>query len=995
MRQIDPDRLISRIFAERPARVVALLLILYGVLSLFHLYTAGRSGVVTADPYTYLTFARSLAEGSMQFPGVLGEAMQTFAENEGVVSGPIWNVNLLPDGTPVYTVAVGYPLFLAAMFRLGGYWLYTHINLLLLGLVLVLFLLCVREGLKGSLFAWCVGGMACILLMRSHPYSWLRFSYPWREPLYLVCLLGSFHALQRFGKGGRLRWVALAGLLLGYSVAVKEVNAIYGPIFGLFLLCTPGFRGHSRKLAVLALFVVTGLIGTAPILIQNLLTTGHPLLSLQMVRETQPYADVGHSSITPLLVARNIRLYAQLYRTFPMFAIPFVGVAVVGLCASLRTGLGRTMAGLLVVHLFLYLQWGGYDVRHMYPAHLPYALFLAWGFAWLARQIADRVPGLGRFRNGVLLVPLFLVAVWPSHRPVPHGAADFDYRAARTLVGEIEARTGPDAVILSNRVLRDVIGSFSSMEVVRLHDLANFHPDHDIEVLLQWLGQKGVPVYFLDNTDLDPRNRDVIDWSNTDEQWLLDRHNLDPALVLTSEDYSLHAVTRRESLRGYRVRPWHHRELVRALDVPEEGAAFLYLHLRGLEGDPEIRVEDLPHDRPETFFLPVHQKPVQDELHFELRADGRLLPALEDLRVIGWHETIRQDLGAEVSLYDDWVFPDGLPEQQYADFRYVDAPFRMRVPVRQTEESFTAVMLMGGLPRATNVNLYASWEGQPRALFGFAGNHAWLPMRLPVSGTWAGIAELHVDSDAPAMAKLHRLTAVPTHRVLRHRPAPDILGVGLAGFLMAEQMNMKAQNWSASVNGRALAEGRCFVDPRRSSNRFRRIVAHAPADAPIEVRFQGAGLLQEQWVEVGERLTLSPEAPEALFVESGIRPPEGQGRDAFWWTQEETTIWVPVSPARRHYELALEVADVRPGPDDTLDIELNGARTTLPAPKTRETIRHTFTVETNEGGLIPLRLYGPTWIPRDTLPESRDERTLGLQFYGLTWAPAGDTSPMP
>ena len=989
MKNLDPDRMLARIFAERPARMVALLLTLYGVFSLFHLYVAGRSAAITADPYTYLAFARSLADGTMRFQGVLGEAMQAFAENEDIASGPVWNVNLLPGGEPVYTVAVGYPLFLAAMFKLGGYWLYTHINILLLALLSVLLLLCVRDGLKGSLFAWCAAGMACLLLMRSHPPSWLRFSYPWREPLYLVCLLGCFHALQRFAKGGRLRWVALAGLVLGYAVAIKEPNAIYGPVLGLYLLCTPGFRNHPRKAAVLALFVATGLIGVAPLLIQNITTTGHPLVSLQMARETQPfYEDADHSSLSPVLAVGNIDRYRRLYRTFPLFALPFVTVAGLGVLVSLRTGLGRVMLGLLVVHLLLYLQWGGFDVRHMYTAHLPYAVFLAWGFVWLAQQVARRIPGLGRFEHGLLLLPLFLAAVWPSQSTLPRGGAGFGYRDARDLVKEIESRTGENAVVLSNRILRDVIGGYSKLEVVRLHDLAMFHPERDVHAVLDWLRERETAVYFLDNTDMDPRNRNIIDWSQSDTEWLLDRHDLEPAFALTPGEFPIRGMTEREALTGYRVWPWRHEEVVRDLAVPEDGAAFLYLNLRGLEESVDIDVQGVSHARPETPFLPLHEHARTDALQVSVHAGGELLPALSDVRVVGWNETLRQELGADASPRDAWVFPTGLPPQMDSRFRYIDTPFRLRVPIRQTEDSFTALMLTGGLPRDTNVNLFVEWEGQAPTEFGFMGDYVWMPLQLPVQGQWAGIAQIHITSDAPAMAKLYQLTAVPVHRTLRYQTASDTLGAGLTGFLMAEQISSNPQPWSATLNGRLFAQGRCFSDPRRSINRFRHILTKNGVEPEIELRVEGAGLLQTEWVEVGTHLVASPETPEAVFVESGIRPPEGQGDAAFWWTLEETLIWVPVSAGQRHYELTLDLLDVRPGPEDRLRIEVGGQEALLVAPKERTELKQQFVVEASTAGLQPLRLQGPTWIPRDTLPESTDTRTLGLRLYRLTWSPS-------
>lgn len=990
MKAPDPDQLIARVFGDRRMALgLALVLTLYGVANLFTLYLRQRGAVITSDPYTYLMFAQSLAEGHLRFPGVLGEAMQAFADNEAIVPGPIWNVNLLPGGQPVYTVAIGYPLFLAAVFKAGGFWLYTHINIVLLLAMLALFFAGVRTGLGRDVFATVVAGCACLLLMRTHPESFARFSYPWREPLFYVCLLGALIALQRFGRQGRMAWVGLAGFLIGYAAAIKEPNAIYAPVFGIYLLCTDGFRKHPHKLRVLVLFAAAGLLGVLPLLLQNAGHTGNPLLSLQFVRETQTFHEnVGHGAITPKVARQNVTGYWLVYREFPLFHPLFLVFAAGGLLASLRFGLVRLLAGLVAVHLALYLQWGGMDVRHMYFLHFPYAVFMALGAVHLARRLTRWVHGLARFEHGVVMVPLLLAAIWPSSRALTEGErSEFQYADARRLTDAIEERAGENSVLLSNRVLRDVLGVYSRMASVRLHDLAAFHPQQQVHEVLAWLLERRVDVIFLDNTDYEPRHRGRLDWSRKDYEWLLERYDLEPVFELDIAKYRLGGLTDKPALKGYRVRPWSSTHVERSLPVPVDGAAFVYADLRRFDGVAHLEINGQPRAPSGSPFVPVFDVPAGDALRLVCRADGKPVPGLLDARVVGWSETLRQDFGVDASPRDAWMFPEGLHQPVQAQYRYLETPFAMRIPIRQTPDSFTALMLSGGLPRATNAHLYAAWDGGPPVEFEFSNHHAWFPLQVSPRPTWAGVVDVNITANVPTIIKLLRAVSAHVYRALDHTPSPGVLGVGLKGFLIAEGGWTNAHPWSVTVNGAPAAEGLCFADPRRTPNRFQQVLSTGPVAPSYRLEFKGAGLMNPEWVEVGTDLTLTPETPEAVFVENGVRLPEGKGANAFWWTLGETVVWVPITPGQRRYRLSLELSDTKPGEERPLQVQLGPAEAGLSVPKQRGEVTVDLDVASDLHGLQPLVLTTDTWVPKDTLPESRDDRTLGVQLYRLAWAP--------
>ena len=246
-----------------------------------------KTGLITADPYTYVRYAKNLANGNFEIEGVIADLTREYSprpksNREGVL-GPIWNTSLTKDGGLVYTVAMGYPLFLSVLHRIGGMDLCAYSNFgLWASLFVIIFFIC-RELFDRKPLGTIVGLVVCSLTPMFNYQTFAQMHYLWREPLFLNCLFGALLCLSLYMRAPKLRYLLTLGFLLGYAFSIKEANGIYAPPFGAALLLTPHFRekGMIKRIALMGVFFV---IGCGPFLAQNFMATGNPFFSLQASR---------------------------------------------------------------------------------------------------------------------------------------------------------------------------------------------------------------------------------------------------------------------------------------------------------------------------------------------------------------------------------------------------------------------------------------------------------------------------------------------------------------------------------------------------------------------------------------------------------------------------------------------------------------------------------------------------------------------------------------
>ena len=503
---MDPKVLVERTFGNRRLLVILIVLaMVYGVLALFLPLARMHHGVASPTPVSHLSFARNLASGHFFLDGPLADVITEFHEGKERNLHPACSTKVRSDGKTIYTEAIGYPLLLAIAIKLVGISSALYLNFLFLALALALFFLCIWEGFGRTVMSAITASTACLLLLRSNPAIIQQFTFVWREPALYASVLGGVYGLIRFIRTGRKFPLFTAALLLGFSVSLKEADAVYAAVIGLSIFFSRTFREHPQRGQVLALFILGSLVGAIPLLVQNTMANGNPLLSSQFARAMGQVNEGGAEGISPSHIQGMINNYLLMYSPLQMFSWPLLLTAGAGALVAIRKGMiGSIFAGLLLTHWAIYFQWSNADFRHMFFAHFPYALFLATGLLEAMERVCRLRPTLQPYTPWVAMVPMLGMALWP----VPMGWRDnasqtksFEIRHGQALNQEVITWFPENqGLILSNQVLRDVLAIYTDLPVIRLHDLAMAHPQHKIKPVLDWFMNRDFRVVFVDNT---------------------------------------------------------------------------------------------------------------------------------------------------------------------------------------------------------------------------------------------------------------------------------------------------------------------------------------------------------------------------------------------------------------------------------------------------------------------------------------------------------------
>ena len=982
----------------RFAWVFTVALLLFGLASVFSGVWMEHSGMVVADPYSYVSYARLLSEGRFHLDGGVAQATRAFSDGAVRVLGPVWNTSVLPDGRTVFGIAPGFPLWLALMLKLGGTWLCLHANILLLGLVMALIVLCFWEGFDRSLAGLAAGAVACLLLPRTAPATFLQFTYPWREALFYTCLVGAAYALIRFSKSGRLVWIGLLSFFLGYAFAIKESNLLYTPVYGLVLLILPAFRRYRPKWKVFAVGLLFAVIGASPLLVQNALTTGNPLVSLQTLRETSEFSvnSAGHG-LSLGNVSWVVKKYVAIYSLLPLFDWKFLAVALAGIAWTLKRPVGWIFLGVGLLHFGFYSMFGNAEYRHMFLAHIPYSVFLGAGIVLTIDRLAALCGKYAEKLRWLCMIPLVALVCLPVNGMLkPDKHYEMTYRQAGALTREVTALLPKRSILLTNRILRDVLGSYASdMEVIRLHDLVSVDPEKDMGRVLDWFHGQGVSLYFLDNPDLDPKHYGLVDWERIDWNQLKGRCNLRAVRTFDKTEYGYRQLTLNKSLTLYEIAPWTTNECSADLAVPADGAAFL-----SVDPQPQAIGAKALLDGKTVYagagpYLPVHRKlPPSEKVPFTVRGGSNNVPDRVDAALIGWADTITVPLGADaVSADDGWLVESSTPQPD-AGWRVADPSLTLRVPIRQRRDLFTTIGLNIDdldpvLPRdPLPFQVFVKCGEGFIAPVSLVDGAVWFPLLVPESGKdFAGYRDVELFTVPPRRLRLFRMKADSGFRSLEITPRGDSRGMVLTGCLAPDAIGAGMHPWSVWIDGTKAASGMCLSDPSSPSNRCRIVIPPEEKAKTRTVEIKGAGLIRPRWIETGSKLEVAPGTESDAFMQGGFYATEGKGAP-FCWTSGRAVVEVPLTPGSKQYQLVLNVENGHPVMQRSASVTFQGLTQKIILPAQPMKVLLEFQAgDTETPSMAEVALEVETWNPARQ-SGVQDSRDLGFKFYGLEWYPA-------
>ncbi len=950
-----------------------------------HFLLAGYPADVGGDAYTYARFGRLLGSGQITIENSVADVFRNHMEPPGTPQPLTWNTAMLPSGAWVYTVAPGFPLVLAAAYQIGGLGALMHANLLFqAGVALLFFAFLLISNDRPTRWLCALAGTCGFFLL--DPQTQHQFISLWREPLLFLLFLGSACALVLQDRYPRCYWAI--PFLLGYATAVKESSLLYAALLGGVLLSSPAFRAHPRVWRRVLLGGAVFMVASAPLWLQNFYLTGRPWLSLYVARETAEYSvtDAG-MGLSAGNVFHTVGRYIGLYRPHAHWLIPFIFLALLGLYRQRHTLAGRLMVAWLIGHVALYIQWGNAEARHMYFVVFPLLFGVVHGMDGLLQRFTRyflRGYPLVSATVWVAVAAMNAVSLPARHRPFQVAYGFGDWRA----VAESVQQSVPDeALVLSNRWLRDIIGGYTSLGVTRLRTLQEGTGIPAARIIREEV-ESGRVVYFLDNPDQSPRSTRLrTDLSLIDRKILEEQHDLVPVRRMESDDPFFVARVGRSFFTIYRVEAWQSPIFERTWDVEPQQVAFLFLSPRRQQGELQLWVNDEPldHDFDDGPFIPLTVSG-QDTDKTALRVEGaqtQMIPHFSDATWMGWEDPIKLPAGDTAIPDDQYWFPDGVGEQPFADRRLFDNSFQLRLPVREGDDFFTAIALHLKGPRIFPLSIAV--DRPPSTGYAYTAHRGpvWIPVPAleDAAGRRAIMREITVH--VPEEHTLH-VAQMSSHVIGRSMPIPDQdpgMGWLFTGYIMPVET---AGNWYVTVGEQRWKQGQAAPVPHENPTALFLGAHELENKSGRALRWHEAGLLQPGLFAVGQEFALTPDSPLMPFLTESLHQLE-RDTQFFRWTSSEAVFRLPVIDAAATYRLELMLACHAPEEHQTVDIWVNDE---LVDRQRLDPSTATLTYDIPAAGFPEARwmkvtLRMPGWRP--AAYGSADRRKLGVRWYGLTW----------
>ncbi len=686
------------------------------------------SGAYTAalgsDPYGIVHFARHLARGKFYSDFPVYDWIRPDwdpSESRFVLGG-----NYIKAGPRMYSkYTIGFPLLLALSIRVLGDYSVLYFNLIvLLALLASLFslaFLLLRERPGGG---WLALSAPLVLMVMVDP-AWrlaLRPSHDLAGIMFIVA--GAALAVRALGDTARIRIVPLlaGAFAFGCAGTLRLPNVLAAVPAGIYFLSRTVGRLRWWKLSLLALLgIVLFSLALSPALVQNQLTSGHPLRPPRpeiVSGERTVLGGLDQASPPPLWIGFFPTTFPEVVRYFwrlwgPLFTL----LLLLGLISLRRRPETRwLLVGIPLILILLYSMWVHLMTRYMLAAH-PFLIVLMvagagrlfrsrprwWSAAGLALVVfldflfrsragaGGRLAHLDLFvlaagvvlwlifvggsrigRGGrspaILAAALFALFLIRYGLPWLHRPPGFQLEEAKRFGDDIDALIPPESVIFSTKPIFQYINLFSSSYSLRPFEMERIGVEgrEGFDRLLA----RGTGLYLLDNSSYKRDAGKAI-------PLFRDYYDLTPVGQLPAGRYHLDYQFGQPVCTLYRIEPWSEKELELEFELPEEGAEFLIaFNLRKIHHPdrPRRRLEvELNGEPVPGPFFPgmnfLHRR--REELtsprsKISIRSD-RPLPRDIALRVENLFSTYSVDLTGQTG------FPDRSAEDIFTEPRLRDA----------------------------------------------------------------------------------------------------------------------------------------------------------------------------------------------------------------------------------------------------------------------------------------------------------------------------------
>ncbi len=943
-------------------------------IGMYFMYTR-FSAFLSGDAYTYVNYARLLAAGKVVIDGPIRELLDPYIKELVGAITPIWNTALLPDGRWVYTVAPGYPLFLAAMYRIGGQVLMVHANLVLQATTLILFSLLIFQALRRERWAGWVTVTGVLFFLSLNIGTQHQFVHLWREPWIFTLLLGAAAAFAQVERYPRLYW--LIPLLLGMACAVKESCILYAGWMGIALLLHPVFRARPQMKRDILLGALLFAVGCSPLLLQNWYLTGRPWTSLYVLRETSQFSltDTG-AGLSAGNMFTTLQRYLDLYRPLKHLMIPYFLLAAWGWLRYRSAPITLLMLGWFILHLVLHLQWRNADFRHMYFINFPLTFLAALGVHALLNALSTRITRIDLRALGYPALAAGMLVVIIGNQPL---AAAYGFAMRKQMAAEIVEHVDPEGIILANRPLRDVLGTYSDLHVIRFHELLSALGLEPATLTREML-QAETPVYFTDAPDGDPqRFMRRIDMGVMDWRYLNQGSDLHPVQHF-EQGTGVARLHNNTPFTLYRLKPWTNSVVEKQFEIPPAGAAFLHMNPKGLEEDLVIELDGVAsgHDFDNGAFIPLPD--TGPALHVRAyRSSGKVVPRDFEWQLVDWDSSIILRAGSEAEPLDTTLFRNIPPHQPRPNRRRFEKSIAMRVPVREGTDVFELVQVETWGEALKDTEVRVEIEPDRSLVVPCRDNSIWIPVEpLAEKARTATYRDIRVLLPDEEDVYVTRVVVRPAWRKRVIEAAEkDAVGTIVTGVL-APMTTVK--QWRYWEGGHAEETGHAdSFDPRE--NPFFTFLSGPDED--VTLRWEDAGLVNTRIRPMGRVFRVSPLEEMARHLISGFHSGETGPRGGYRWTAPNGRIRLPVLDTEGTHQLRLKLASFGEYKSNRVDVALaDDVRTAWINPDA-QTYEWNFTNIVETGGWTEVEINAPPWSPAEF--GSPDDRVLGVQWFGAEW----------
>lgn len=626
------------------ANLILRLLLVFILLLLTAYVLLNYNALLNADSYTYLIYARTLAQGSL-----FGDAgfFEIFKDHwpEGRSIDLHSGLRHMIDGRIYHSIEMGYPLFLAGAMVVAGPGAAYFVNPILFLWLIIVFFLTVRLVFFKSSQRELVALLSLLILLLIPPDRLLSSATKiMRDIPPLTFTVTGFYCLLRALRPNRRpgRWLFIGAFFLGLASLIRFHYLIMALPYFLYLIASLR-AGVNKGLKMRAVNIVFALMGLAvfalPVLIRDIMVNGD---IFSTARTLLNHLLVGSDPLKLFspdhFSSSGLGYLDYLLRNYTPVLL-FLGA--VGLASGLKIrGLRLLLLPAALLHFLLFAFFRYHHSRYLLPIYPVISVLIGYGIIvalnWIlsitSRSSSGNLNGrLCRAAGGLLLLYLVFFGVfgpapvlstryavlllfsvilmvgpgsprrWLDLRRLVIGLLicltfllavrvvpsiihphSFNLSDARRLEYEIEKYVPAGSLILSSRYLKQNIDYYTDCYSLNIHQ-PGLPWGLSTEEALREVMDSGVEVFVLDNKGKRKAKKFL--------PVLREHFDLDPVARWRSDDLKINAryVSEREYLNLYRVLKWKKKEVLFTVSPTATGDHLLIIDTGKAAEIPEQR----------------------------------------------------------------------------------------------------------------------------------------------------------------------------------------------------------------------------------------------------------------------------------------------------------------------------------------------------------------------------------------------------------------------